>query len=257
MKAIVNSKKQQLERLRKLYEQGGLPKKDLTDYEQDVQLQQGQLEALAETASSRQADIVQAESRRRTLIDKHRQELMGRVLDHTDRMAALRARIAQAQLSMKREVIVAPISGVVNEQTVHGPGEVVAGGNALLTIVPDHDHLSAEIKVSNRDLSYIQIGQRVALRLEAFPYQRFGRSWGRVTAISPSSHADEEGHHFFLLKIKPESTRLKDETGKVYEMKPGMNVTADIVTRHKRILSFFTESMHERLDQAMREPTTR
>lgn len=255
--AIVDSKKQQLGKLRQLYEQGGLPKKDLTDYEQDVELKQGELEATKEIVKTRKAEIEQAESRRRTLSDRYRQDLMGRVLDHTNRMTALRSQLAQAQLTMKRVVIVAPISGTVNEQVVHGKGEVVTGGSAILTIVPDNAGLTAEVKVSNRDLSYIQIGQHVALRMEAFPQQQFGRLWGKVEAISPSSHADNEGHQFFMVKIRPDKTVLKNEAGKSFPLRAGMNVIADIVTREKRIMSFFTESMHERIDNAFREPTTR
>jgi len=255
--AIVDSKKQQLGKLRQLYEQGGLPKKDLTDYEQDVELKQGELEATKEIVKTRKAEIEQAESRRRTLSDRYRQDLMGRVLDHTNRMTALRSQLAQAQLTMKRVVIVAPISGTVNEQVVHGKGEVVTGGSAILTIVPDNAGLTAEVKVSNRDLSYIQIGQHVALRMEAFPQQQFGRLWGKVEAISPSSHADNEGHQFFMVKIRPDKTVLKNEMGKGFPLRAGMNVTADIITREKRIMSFFTESMHERIDNAFREPTTR
>ncbi len=257
VQAILDSKKQQLQKLRQLYEQGGLPKKDLSDYEQEVQLKEGERDAYKEVASTRQAEIEQAESRKRTLNDKYRQDLMGRVLDHTNRMSALRTQIAQAQLTMKREIIVAPISGTINEQAVHGKGEIVAGGSAILTIVPDDAELSAEVKVANRDLSYIQVGQKVGLKMEAFPQHHFGRLWGTIDAISPSSHTDNEGHQFFTVKITPAQTTMKDEDGKTYPIRPGMTVTADIITRKKRILNFFTESIHERVDNAFREPTTR
>ena len=160
-------------------------------------------------------------------------------------------------MAIKREIIVAPISGTINEQSVHGHSEVVMAGAPLITIVPDDAGMVAEVKVANRDLSYIQIGQKVALRMEAFPYQQFGRLWGKVVTISPGSHTDSEGNPYFMVKIQPDRTVFKDEQGKIYRMRSGMTVTADIVTRDKRILNFFTESMHERLDNAFREPTTR
>lgn len=257
LRAVLESKKQQLAKLRHLYEQGGLPQKELSDYEQDVRLQQGELDALNEAVSTREAEIRQTESRRRTLGDRYRQDLMGRMMDHANRMTALRSQIASAQLAMKREVIVAPISGVINEQLIHGKGEVVMGGAPLLTIVPDDAGLMAEIQVANRDLAYIHTGQRVNLRLEAFPNSRFGMLHGTIISISPSSHADAQGHPFFILKIQPDKTALKDENGQTHPLKAGMSVTADILTRKKRILDFFTESMHERLDHAFREPTLR
>jgi HlyD family type I secretion membrane fusion protein len=257
LRAIVDSKSQQVVKLKTLYEQGGLPKKELMDAEQDLQLKQGELEATTETVSTRKAEIEQAESRRRTLDDKYRQDLMGRIMDHTSRMSRLRSQIAQAQLTVKREVLTAPISGTVNEQAVHGKGEVVTGGTALLTIVPENTGILAEIKVTNRDLSYIRMGQKVSLKMEAFPNQRFGRLWGKVVAISPSSHTDAEGNQFFMVKVRPDRSALKDETGKLHPIRSGMSVTADIITREKSILSFFTESLHERIDNAFREPSTR
>lgn len=257
LRAIVDSKAQQVAKLKQLYEQGGLPKKELMDAEQDLQLKQGELDATTELISTRKAEIEQAESRRSTLNDKYRQDLMGRIMDHTNRMSRLRSQIAQAQLTVKREVLTAPISGTINEQVIHGKGEVVTGGTALLTIVPENSGIVAEIKVTNRDLSYIRLGQKVALKMEAFPYQRFGKLWGKVIAISPSSHSDAEGNQFFMITIRPEKNALKDETGKLHPIRSGMSVTADIITREKSILSFFTESLHERIDSAFREPTTR
>ncbi|WP_241364842.1 hypothetical protein, partial [Escherichia coli] len=77
-----------------------------------------------------------------------------------------------------------------------------------------------------------------------------------ITAISPSSIIDKEGHPFFSVRIKPEKKQLVKD-GKIYPLKSGMTVSADIITREKNILSFFTEPFHSHIDKAFRDPSNR
>ena len=67
-------------------------------------------------------------------------------------------------------MILSPIDGTVHQQSVHGSTDVVKAGEALISIVPDDVRLVAEIKVTNQDLSYIQRGQKAAMRLDAYPF---------------------------------------------------------------------------------------
>ncbi|MFO1298408.1 MAG: HlyD family secretion protein [Rubrivivax sp.] len=61
----------------------------------------------------------------------------------------------------------------------------------LLVIVPAEHRLQAHLYGPSRAVGFARQGQRVVLRYEAFPYQRFGHHEGTVasisrTAVSPS-----------------------------------------------------------------------
>jgi HlyD family type I secretion membrane fusion protein len=176
-------------------------------------------------------------------------------------VARFRSDAAKANLFEKRFYIKAPIDGIINEQSVHGSGEVVAAGETLFSIVPKNTPMVAEIKVKNQDLAYIYPNQRAALRLDAFPYQRFGRLFGKVESISASTvstsaNGGEDRQPFYVIRIRPEKS-IFDLDGKAYAIRSGMTLTADLITHEKSLLSFFTEPMHYHFDKAFRDPTNR
>jgi HlyD family type I secretion membrane fusion protein len=256
LRKLLASQEELLAQTRGLSEDGGLSLKDLQIYEQQVIHTRSELAELEENIEARRIELEQAKEKPENLTASYQRDMLDRLSQHQQKVAVLGGQVAKTQVLMKQEVIRAPIDGIVNEQVIHGAGEVIQAGNVLLSLVPVEAPLDAEVRVSNRDLSYIRIGQQAALRLDALPYQQFGRLHGRITAISPSSIIDKEGQPFFMIRIKPEK-RAMTKDGKKFPLQSGMTVSADIITREKNILSFFTEPFHYHIDKAFRDPSNR
>jgi membrane fusion protein len=80
-------------------------------------------------------------------------------------------------------VIVAPSAGVVT--TILGvQGQSITTSTPLLSLVPAEAVLEAHLLVPSRAMGFIVPRQTVAIRYQAFPYQRFGSAKGRITEIS-------------------------------------------------------------------------
>jgi HlyD family secretion protein/adhesin transport system membrane fusion protein len=94
------------------------------------------------------------------------------------------------------------------------------------------------------------------LRVDAFPYQKYGRLMGMVTAISPSTQKDEKGNSLYKLTItlNDQCLRFKNEC---LALRPGMTVSTDLITRNRTLLSFITEPLQMKLDRAFRDPSGR
>lgn len=248
-------------RYQKLYEEGGIPEKELQEYEQQVLHQRGQLAVLDESAKAARAELEQAKLRPEELRGNYQKEILFRLSEVQRQIAQLQSETQKTQLTMRRQYIKAPLDGIIHEQTVRGPGDVAVVGQALLSIVPSDAGMVAEVKVANRDLAYIHLNQRAALRLDAFPYQKFGRLYGTVESISPStqqrsSTESEPEVPYYIIKIRPDKSSMSAE-GVTYPFRSGMTLTADIITRKKNILSFFTEPINLHLDRAFRDPSNR
>ncbi|MEO5364437.1 MAG: HlyD family efflux transporter periplasmic adaptor subunit, partial [Magnetococcus sp. DMHC-8] len=71
-------------------------------------------------------------------------------------------------------------------------GAVLASAELLITIVPSDAVFIAEIMIPSRDIGYVKIGDKVVIKVDAFPYQRHGSLEGRLRFISQESFGGGE-----------------------------------------------------------------
>ncbi|MFA6231372.1 MAG: HlyD family efflux transporter periplasmic adaptor subunit [Rhodanobacter sp.] len=75
-----------------------------------------------------------------------------------------------AQNAAHRAVLLrAPADGTVANVLVH-PGQTVTAQQPLLTVLPAHAQLLAELWVPSRSVGFIHTGEPVVMRYQAYPY---------------------------------------------------------------------------------------
>ena len=99
-----------------------------------------------------------------------------------------KASLQDAQSSLDKTTVVAPISGRVTRLNVE-QGETAIMGTlnkdaATLLTISDMSVLETKVKVDETDVSRIKVGDSAVVQLDAFPDTTFG---GRVTEVSNSS----------------------------------------------------------------------
>lgn len=253
-KELLASSEAMIGKYENLYNKGGLPKKEYEEYKQQYLQRQGEVAAMNEEVQARALDWEQAKRQPATIEGEFRQTLLDKMTDLKRQMTAQESELGKVDVSLEYQQITAPIDGLVHGLEVHGEGEYVTTGTPLLSIVPEGAELVAEIKVTNTDLSYIHLNQKALLQIDAFPYQQFGKLEGFIESISPSTVKDPQGFPFYLVRIKPDRIIMK-KNGEEFPLRSGMTVNAQMITRHKNIISFFTEPIEKRLEQAFRDPS--
>lgn len=259
--AELKTAEEQLVNYQTLFQEDGISERELRDYELKVIQMRGDLASSKEALESQKVTIMQNKTKTSEITGTFQSSYLDRLAENERRIMELSMQKRRIRLDEKHRYVYAPIDGYVHQQLVHGPGEIVSSGQVLLSLVPSHSDLIAEIKVANKDLAYIYPGQKISLHLEAFPSQHFGKLYGKIVSMSPSSQeADSMGrpeeHPFYLLRVKPERTTMTYK-GKTYPLRSGMSLTADIITQKKSILSFFVEPVQIHLDRAFRDPSSR
>lgn len=158
--------------------------------------------------------------------------------------------IQQTDQRARLHILRAPVSGTVNELLVHTVGAVVSPSQKLMTIVPDDAELVVEAALENRDVGFVKAGQDAEVKLEAFPFTRFGVLDARVTAVSADAIVDPDRGPLFKVLVQPAEFKTKPESP--VRLSPGMRATVEITTGKRTVLEFFFAPLLRYKDEAIR-----
>ena len=98
-------------------------------------------------------------------------ELIDRLTAETDRTLQRRQFIT----------LRAPINGTVQQLSAYTVGGVVMEKQAIMVIAPEKSSLEVEALVANKDIGFVRADQQVVVKVESFPYTRYGYLTGKVT----------------------------------------------------------------------------
>ena len=162
-------------------------------------------------------------------------------------LSELRKQNLQLQSERERQVV-SPVTGTVSVVYSHQGQEVIAQ-QSLITISPEDMMLEAQLFVPSRSIGFIEVGQEVILRIEAFPYQKFGMLNAQIKDVSASVLLPEESQaaidiHEPYFNV---SAVLADQSihafGKQFVLRPGMQIRADVVLDKRSLLEWILEPL--------------
>lgn len=179
---------------------------------------------------------------------------------------ALRTRESDADLKLQRAMqelskatqrerlttLRAPTAGVVQQLATHTEGGVVTEAQPLLVVVPDGATVSAEVTLENKDVGFVNVGQNAAIKLETFPFTRYGTVSGSVTRVTADAVNDEKKGAIFPVTLELQATTINVD-GKPIRLSPGMNLTAEIKTGKRRVIEFLISPIQKASLESMRE----
>ncbi|RWE06225.1 MAG: HlyD family type I secretion periplasmic adaptor subunit [Mesorhizobium sp.] len=221
---------------------------------------EGQIAQLEATITTLGA---QKRARREAYLDKVATEL----IEIERSIGVLRQDLAKAELFERASLLKSPVAGRVQQLEVNTLGEVVQTGQRLMVIVPDGTALEIEAMLLNRDKGFVHEGQEARVKLEAFPFTKYGTLNGKVLTVSndaipagaPQAPAPREetardaaGPLVFPVRIALNETSIRVE-GKDVVLTPGMSVTAEIRTGNRRVIEFLLDPLMEMTDEAFHE----
>ncbi|WP_035056136.1 HlyD family secretion protein [Andreprevotia chitinilytica] len=167
------------------------------------------------------------------------------------KLAELNQSLAENE-SRRASVLRAPQDGVVTS-VLSKAGQTVQAGQQVVTILPQGSKLEAQLMVPSRAVGFIATGSRVVLRYQAYPYQKFGQQYGRVTEISRSALTPVEvatltGQRDVTEQNYRVVVALDGQTisayGRQESLKPGMALEADILIDNRRLIEWVFEPLY-------------
>ncbi|MFB2936838.1 HlyD family secretion protein [Aerosakkonemataceae cyanobacterium BLCC-F154] len=148
----------------------------------------------------------------------------------------------QVSQMLDNAVIRTPVSGKILKLELLSIGQQLKTGQQVAQILPANTAMLVRARVAVQDIARVQIGHTVQLRISAYPYPDYGILEGKVTSISadaitPQNTTGEPVSPYYEVTIEPEQSFLV-KSDRYYPLQPGMEVTANIISKEETFLAF-------------------
>jgi membrane fusion protein, RTX toxin transport system len=152
----------------------------------------------------------------------------------------------------RQQTLRAPVAGVIQQLAVHTLGGVVTSAQPLMVLVPETHQLELDVMILNKDVGFVLPGQAVEVKVDSFPYTRFGTLAGEVKHVSRDAIEDQQQGLVFPARIRLHSDTLIVE-GKPVRLSAGMAVSVEIKTGRRRVIDYLLSPLQQYQSEAMRE----
>nr|WP_234896050.1 HlyD family type I secretion periplasmic adaptor subunit [Sinorhizobium medicae] len=169
-----------------------------------------------------------------------------------------------------------PIDGTVQATAITTIGQIVSSGTELMRVVPLVGPIEIEAYLPNKDIGFVSAGMAAVIKIEAFPFTRFGVVEGKVVQVATDAIPEPDAQQIegaaakeieslipignvqrmqnlvFPVTVRPNRTTIT-VNGRVMPLKPGMAVTVEIKTGRRRILEYLFSPIAKVGSEAMGE----
>jgi hemolysin D len=243
---------QQVQAYDELQAKGFAPKLQTIDIHRQRVGAEGDRMTAIQTASKARAQAAEATSALAVDRSQAKADLLDDLAKNEGEARARGQELIKSNQRSGFQTLTSPVDGTVTQLSIHTVGGVVEAAKPVMVVVPSGGKLRVEAKVLNKDAGFIHVGQPVAIKLDAFPFSRYGTIPGRIVGISSDAEADNKLGLIYVARIALDRDTL-DRNGQSMPLMPGMTVIADIRTGRRSIGSYLMSPVVEQTSEAGRE----
>ena len=167
-------------------------------------------------------------------------------------LADLDRQLLEVTDTQNKEVLRAPLDGVVYGLVPSSPGYAAAAGETLVKIVPG-GVLEAKVYLTNRDVGFVNPNMPAQIRVDTFPYTQFGAIEGSLKSVGtlPEPPDQQNPQPRFPAYVKLDRDYLT-RGNRRFPVSPGQSVQVNLILREKRVISILTDAADKMFDSLRR-----
>jgi hemolysin D len=244
-----------------------------------------QLENYVTTDAGDRGQLLETDASVHSLTRKMEETVSQFIADQTQKLAEIERKrdrteqeLIKAQSKTDRTQLKSPIDGTVQQLSITTVGQVVTSGQSLLTVVPLEGPIEVEAMIANKDIGFVEPGQPAIVKIEAFPFTRYGTVDATVSKVSRDAVDERDATNLSdaatVTKPQPGASTAQQQSrtqnlvfpaalqlaqrsllidGKEVPLTPGMAVIVEIKTGSRRAIDFVLSPLREVTVQAGRE----
>ena len=243
---------QQLEARRDLSAKGHFPKLKVLEYEQLRVEHLQNIQVQESVAAKARAAISNIDAQMAKLRQTFAKEASSEMATAEDESSLRGEELRKSERRRSLQQLRSPVDGVVQQLAVHTVGGVVQPAEPLMIIVPSGSEVAVEAQILNKDIGFVREGQKVRVKLEAFPFTDYGLIEGVVETISRDAIQDEKIGLVYATRIKLQRNTITIG-GRPQLIGPGMAVQAEVKTGERRIIQYLLSPISQTVAEAGRE----
>jgi len=224
---------------------------DYLDKEQTALNQEHELVTQRTHMQELVAAITQQRAEIASLTSEYRRQQLDEMNKANQQLTQSRNDETKADMRQKLLSLTAPVAGTVQQLKIHTLGGVATAASPVMEIVPD-DTLEVEADIENKDIGFVKVGQIAVVKVEAFPYMRYGFLHGAVEAVSNDAVPDRRRGLMFPVRIRLTTNRIRANDTWI-NLTPGMTVSAEIKTGKRSVAHYFLDPIIATGRESLRE----
>lgn len=223
-----------------------------------LEREQARIEQEQDLASSRshvveiRAQLVESQRQQATLEAETRRQLLDQLNLASQKAVSLKQELIKAEQRSHLMHLTAPVAGTVQQLAVSTVGGVVTPAQPLMVIVPKENVLEVEAMLPNKDIGFVNPGQDAEVKVETFPFTKYGTIHGKITQVSSDAIQDEKLGLIYSTRVKLAKDTIRVEN-KTVRLSPGMAVTVEVKTGTRRVIEYFLSPLMQVTSESLRE----
>jgi len=260
--------KQQADAYVDMGKDGYAPQITVRDKQREYLEKAQDLRAQQSTVASLEAAVNQARKQIDQISSKYRSDLQNERVEAGGQHSKLQQDWAKQEHKSGLLELKASQAGIVKDLATHTIGTVVSPGTVLLSIVPEHEPLVAEVMIKNEDVGFLYPQQKVKVKVAPFPFAEYGMLDGEIKLIhadsdNNQSQSKDQNKDAQQAQQAPPSvykaiitlhSQVLESDGQKLKLMPGMQVVAEINQGSRSVMRYLLstvsktiyESGHER-----------
>ena len=148
--------------------------------------------------------------------------------------------------------LVSPVDGKVFDRSIATESGVVQSAQVLMKVLPTGTVLQAKVNILNKDRGFIEIGDTVTIKVDAYPFTKHGSIEGEVASISSAAILDEQLGAVYptIVKFTSMNVTVNEQPAPII---PGMSVTADIYQGKRLLAEYVLAPLLRHKEESLRE----
>ena len=171
-------------------------------------------------------------------------QINSKITEINGQLDEINSDLEKYKLSKEYQQITSPVDGYVNSIAVNTVGQAVSSAEEL---VPENAEPEMVCYIKNMDIADIEVGTETEIKLEAYPYNKYGTVKGNVTYISPSAFVNEKMGSVYLVKIN--ITEIPDGI----DIISGLSGNIEIKIGKRSVMDYFLDPIKKGFGESLKE----